>query len=69
VSLESALAHHGLIPKAVYRVGSVTSSRSRVFETPLGIFSFVRVPADNPRAGVGAIKIDERSWVLVAGPR
>lgn len=68
VSLESALAHHGLIPDAVYQVGSVTPSRSRVFETPLGIFTFVRVPADDPRAGVRALKIDERSWVFVAGP-
>lgn len=68
VSLESALAHHGLIPEAVYQVGSVTSSRSRVFETPVGVFSFVRVPADDPRAGVRALKIDERSWVFVAGP-
>jgi len=67
VSLESALAHHGLIPEAVYQVGSVTSSRSRVFETAVGIFSFVRVPADDPRAGVEAIKIDDRSWVFVAG--
>lgn len=68
VSLESALAHHGLIPEAVYQVASVTSSRSRVFETPVGVFSFLRVPADDPRAGVRAHKIDERSWVFVAGP-
>lgn len=68
VSLETALAHHGLIPEAVYQVGSVTSSRSRTFETPVGVFSFVRVPAVNPRAGVQALKIDGRSWVFVAGP-
>ena len=68
VSLETALAHHGLIPEAVYQVGSVTPSRCRVFETPVGVFSFVRVPADNPRAGVQALKIDERSWAFVAGP-
>ncbi|HPW17397.1 MAG TPA: hypothetical protein PLP83_03345 [Candidatus Aminicenantes bacterium] len=68
VSLETALAHHGLIPEAVYQVGSVTSRRSRVFETPVGIFSFVRVPAKDPRAGVQALKIDERSWAFVAGP-
>lgn len=68
VSLESALAHHGLIPEAVYQVASVTSSRSRVFETPVGVYSFLRVPADDPRAGVRALKIDERSWVFVAGP-
>jgi hypothetical protein len=46
----------------------VISSRSRVFETPVGVFYFVRVPADDPRAGVRALKIDERSWVFVALP-
>jgi hypothetical protein len=58
VSLESALAHHGLIPEAVYQVASVTSARSRMFNTPVGVFSFKRVPAVNPRAGVQAHKID-----------
>jgi len=68
VSLESALAHHGLIPEAVYQVASVTSARSRTFNTPVGVFSFRRVPAVNPRAGVQARKIDGRSWVFVAMP-
>lgn len=68
VSLESALAHHGLIPEAVYQVASVTSSRSRTFNTPIGVFSFKRIPAVNPRAGVRAHKIDGRSWAFVATP-
>ena len=68
VSLESALAHHGLIPEAVFQVSSVTSSRSRTFHTPVGVFSFVRVPAANPRAGVQALKVDGRSWAFVATP-
>jgi predicted transcriptional regulator of viral defense system len=68
VSLESALAHHGLIPEAVFQVSSVTFSRSRMFKTPVGVFSFVRVPAANPRAGVQALKVDDRSWAFVATP-
>jgi hypothetical protein len=68
VSLESALAHHGLIPEAVFQVSSVTSSRSRTFQTPVGVFSFMRVPVLNPRAGVQALKIDGRSWAFVATP-
>jgi hypothetical protein len=68
VSLESSLAHHGLIPEAVFQVSSVTSSRSRAFKTPVGIFSFVRVPATNPRAGVQALKVDDRSWAFIAIP-
>ena len=68
VSLESALAHHGLIPEAVYQVISVTGARSRTFQTPVGIFRFVRIPADDPRAGVEAIKVDGRNWAFVATP-
>ncbi len=45
ISLQSALAWHHPIPEAVYQVSSVTNSRSRSFATPLGYFSFQRVPA------------------------
>ena len=44
VSLEFALSLHGLIPEAVREVSSVTSRRGRVFETPLGRFSYSHVP-------------------------
>ncbi len=68
ISLESALSHHGLIPEAVYQVAGVTSRRGRAFHTPVGVFSFVRVPAADPRAGVQALKVDARSWAFVATP-
>jgi predicted transcriptional regulator of viral defense system len=68
VSLESALSFHGLIPEAVYQVSSVTAARSRTFETAIGIFTFQHVAAENPRAGVVAVKIDKASWVFVATP-
>jgi hypothetical protein len=68
VSLESALAFHGLIPEAVYQVSSVTVGRSREFATPLGVFSFGRVPARAPRAGVEAVKVARDGWAFVATP-
>lgn len=68
ISMESALAYHGLIPEAVFVVASVTSRRSRSFKTPLGHFSFVRVPAEYPRAGVRSVKVDTTGWAFVAGP-
>lgn len=68
VSLESALSYHGLIPEAVYQVSSVTSVRSRRFETPIGVFTFKRVPATHPRAGVKVVKINDRSWAFIATP-
>ena len=68
VSLESALAHHGLIPEAVQQTSSVTARRSRSFTTDLGSFSFQRVPARQPRAGVEAVKLGSTSWAFVATP-
>jgi len=40
VSLEYALAYHGLIPERVEVVTSVTTRRSRRFATPLGAFTY-----------------------------
>jgi hypothetical protein len=44
VSLETALSYHGWIPEAVYTVTSSSIDRSREFATPIGQFSFTRVP-------------------------
>ena len=68
VSLESALAYHGLIPEAVYQVSSVTVARSREFSTPLGVFSFRRVPSRLPRVGVEAVEVARNVWAFVATP-
>jgi hypothetical protein len=55
ISLESALAHHKLIPEAVYTVTSVCTKRSKEFHTPLGIFSFSHLPLENFYVGVELI--------------
>ena len=43
VSLQSALAHYGLIPEAVPVVTCVTTTRPSVWATPLGSFDFRRI--------------------------
>ena len=68
VSLESALAWHGLIPETVYQVASVTTARGRTFTTPLGVFTFRRVPARDPLAGVESVKLDNDVWIRMATP-
>jgi hypothetical protein len=52
VSLEAALSQHGWIPEAVKAITSVTSGRSRSFPTPIGLFTFTRVPQRRFLAGV-----------------
>jgi predicted transcriptional regulator of viral defense system len=43
VSMQSALAYHGLIPESVPVVTSVTTARPGRLETPLGTFSYRHV--------------------------
>jgi len=67
VSLDYALRLHGLIPERVEVVTSVTTRRSRGFETPLGHFSYRILSHRRYAAGV----IREASGVtpfLVASP-
>jgi hypothetical protein len=68
ISFASALSYHSLIPEAVFQVDSVTVDRSREFSTPLGVFSFRRVPARAPRAGVEAVEVARNVWAFVASP-
>ena len=68
VSLESALGFHGLLPEAVFQVASVTARRSRTYATPLGTFVFRRVPCDDPKAGVRAVRLSPDAWAFVALP-
>jgi hypothetical protein len=44
ISLESALSYHGWIPEAVYTCSCVSFGNAKEFKTPLGIFSYKRVP-------------------------
>jgi len=44
ISLETALSYHNWIPEGVYAITSTSLDRSREFDTPLGHFSFTRVP-------------------------
>ncbi len=47
ISLESALSFHKLIPETVYTVTSATSKRSKEFQTPVGVFSYLHLPREN----------------------
>ena len=44
ISLETALSYHGWIPEAVYACTCVSYRNGKEFETPLGVFSYERVP-------------------------
>ena len=68
ISLETALSYHGWIPEAVYAVTSVSVDRSHEFDTPLGHFSFSRVPQATFYAEVSRVEKEPGSSFLLASP-
>lgn len=67
VSLDYALSHHGLIPERVETVTSVTTRRSRDFETPFGKFTYRML--EGPRYAVGAVlETAGTTTFLIASP-
>lgn len=68
ISLESALSHHGWIPEAVYSITSVSQKRSLDVETPLGFFSYTRIPQNLLFAGVRREELADGGSFLIAEP-
>jgi predicted transcriptional regulator of viral defense system len=68
VSLEYALHYHGLTPERVESVTSVTCGRSRVFDTPVGAFSYRMIPLKAFRIGMDRIELNDGRSFLVAIP-
>ncbi len=68
ISLETALSEHGWIPEGVQAVTSVSLGRSRGVETPVGLFSFTRVPQRTLLAGVRRIALDQGGAYYLATP-
>jgi predicted transcriptional regulator of viral defense system len=67
VSLDYALAWHGLIPERVATVTSVTTGRSREFSTPFGVFSYRSLSEQRYAVGA-ALEQSEAETVLLASP-
>ncbi len=68
ISLESALSFHGWIPEAVYTVTSVCYKLSKEFDTPLGRFSYSRVPQKVFYSGVDHKTDENGKLFMVAAP-
>lgn len=47
ISLESALSHHNWIPESVFTTTSVTSRRTQMLQTPIGVFRYSHTPEHN----------------------
>ncbi|MBB5021359.1 type IV toxin-antitoxin system AbiEi family antitoxin domain-containing protein [Desulfurispira natronophila] len=67
VSLESALSYYGLIPECPVIVTSVTTGRTRRYDTPVGYFRYQMLPLPAYRVGMD-IAADGNSQYLIARP-
>jgi len=68
VSLETALAFHGIIPEAVRVTRSVCLKRGREFATPLGHFDYTRVAPDYFPIGIRRHDAGGGQAFLIASP-
>lgn len=68
VSLEYALHYHGLTPERAETLTSVTCGRSRIFDTPVGTFSYRMIPLEAFRTGMDRVELDDGRSFLIAVP-
>jgi predicted transcriptional regulator of viral defense system len=66
ISLDYALQYYGFIPERVEAVTSVTTGRSRRFETPVGLFTYREIPARAFRFGMTRVESGKGSAFLIA---
>jgi hypothetical protein len=66
VSLEWACQYYRLIPEKVTTVTSVTTQRSRQFQTPLGLFTYNHLPLRSYPVGVTLIRFSDTQQALMA---
>lgn len=66
VSLEWACQYYRLIPEKVTTVTSITTQRSRQFQSPLGLFTYDHLPIKVYAIGVSLIKFSDKQQALVA---
>lgn len=68
VSLEFALFHYGLIPEAVAQITSVATKRGKQFDTPLGRFSYQRLPVNYYAKGICYVRESATQAYMMASP-
>jgi hypothetical protein len=68
VSREYALAYYGLIPEHVFEVTCMTTKRKKLFQTPMGRFSYTPLPKHLFSIGFTLTQMSDKSSALIATP-
>ena len=64
ISFESALSYHGWIPERVTVICSATVKQTKSFGTPVGAFSFEKIPNESFKLGVSYIKENSAAYLM-----
>jgi predicted transcriptional regulator of viral defense system len=68
ISLEYALAWHGMIPERVYTITSVTPKKNKVFETAVGRFTYQHLSLERYPQGIRQVWLSDSHAMLIASP-
>lgn len=68
ISREYALSFYGIIPEAVHEIMSMCCTRNKIFETPVGRFSYRYLNKDRYAIGVQRIEIRDGVYANIATP-
>lgn len=68
VSFDYALSYYGMIPERVSEITSATSKNEKLFETPVGRFSYKKVPLKAYSLGVDWLYDENEGGRFIATP-
>ncbi|SEA88279.1 type IV toxin-antitoxin system AbiEi family antitoxin domain-containing protein [Pedobacter hartonius] len=68
LSMESALAHYGLIPEKVFAVTSMTTKASRKFQTNIGLYTYTNLPLPYYAFGLATVSLSKDQQAIMAIP-
>ena len=66
VSLEAALSYWGMIPERVYEISSVTLKTSKIYNTPIGRFSYRHLASPYYSFGIQREELAPQQMALIA---
>ncbi|AXH09082.1 hypothetical protein AHALO_0696 [Malaciobacter halophilus] len=68
VSFDYALSYYGMIPERVSEITSATSKNEKLFETPVGRFSYKKVPLKAYSVGIDWFYDEDEGGRFIATP-
>ncbi len=68
ISVDTALSYYEMIPERVYEISSMTTKTSRTFQTPMGSFTYTRLPLPYYSFGIRQVENSPDQYAMIATP-